>query len=192
MIGDRRRPKPRSSSDVVARSAELPVARRLLGRVVRPVSRPRARARGRGRGARRCGRARQGRRRCETGSVAADSRQRHSRRQGVPRRQGRGGVHRAPGRGPAVEVFLDELLAPPRADALIDELRASGELAGVVAALDAGDVEGALRLIVEAVPAAAADERERLREVAVALFERLGADEALVGTYRRRLAAALY
>ena len=93
---------------------------------------------------------------------------------------------------PAVEVFLDELLAPPRADTLLEELRASGELPDVVAALDAGDVEGALRFIVEAVPAAGAGERERLREVAVALFERLGADDPLTATYRRRLAAALY
>ena len=41
-------------------------------------------------------------------------------------------------------------------------------------------------------PRPTADERERLREVAVALFERLGPDDPLVGTYRRRLAAALY
>ena len=92
----------------------------------------------------------------------------------------------------AVDAFLDELLAPPRADVLLEELRASGELPAVVAALDAGDLEGALRLIVDSVPAAAPDERERLREVAVALFERLDPDDPLVGTYRRRLAAALY
>ena len=55
-----------------------------------------------------------------------------------------------------------------------------------------GDTEGALQLIVGAVPAAGPDERERLREVAVALFERLDPDDPLVGTYRRRLAAALY
>ncbi len=91
-----------------------------------------------------------------------------------------------------VDVFLDELLAPPRADTLLEELRAAGELPVVVAALDAGDIEGALRFIVEAVPAAAAADRERLREVAVALFERFGSDEPLVSTYRRRLAAALY
>ena len=91
-----------------------------------------------------------------------------------------------------VDVFLDELLAPPRADTLLEELRAAGELPVVVAALDAGDIEGALRFIVEAVPAAAAADRERLREVAVAVFERFGSDEPLVSTYRRRLAAALY
>lgn len=92
----------------------------------------------------------------------------------------------------AVDTFLDELLAPPRADTLLEELRAAGELPAVVEALDAGDVEGALRFIVDAVPAAAPAERERLREVAVALFERLGPDDPLVGTYRRRLASALY
>lgn len=92
----------------------------------------------------------------------------------------------------SIDVFLDDLLAPPRADILLEELRAGGELPVVVAALDAGDVEGALRFIVEAVPEAAADDRERLREVAVALFERFGSDDPLVSTYRRRLAAALY
>ena len=92
----------------------------------------------------------------------------------------------------AVDTFLDELLAPPRADTLLAELRESGELPAVVAALDADDVEDALRLIVESVPSAPPAERERLREVAVALFERLDPEDPLVGTYRRRLAAALY
>jgi putative thioredoxin len=92
----------------------------------------------------------------------------------------------------SVSSFLDELLAPPRADALVDELRANGELPEVVDALDAGDVEQALSLIVDAVPQAGADERERLREVAVALFERLGQDDPLVASFRRRLATALY
>ena len=91
-----------------------------------------------------------------------------------------------------VDVFLDELLAPPRADILLEELRAAGELPLVVAAIDAGDVEGALRFVVDAVPGAAADDRERLRELAVALFERFGPDDPVVSTYRRRLAAALY
>lgn len=93
---------------------------------------------------------------------------------------------------PALEVFLDHLLAPPRADLLLEELRAAGELPDVVAALDAGDVDAALRLIVEAVPTADAAGRERLRDVAVALFDRLGADDPVTSTYRRRLAAALY
>lgn len=93
---------------------------------------------------------------------------------------------------PAVDVFLDDLLAPPRADALVEELRAAGELPAVVAALAAGDVERALELLIDGVPAATPDERLRLRDVAVALFEKHAGEEALVSAYRRRLAAALY
>jgi putative thioredoxin len=92
----------------------------------------------------------------------------------------------------SVSSFLDALLAPPRADALVEELRAAGELPDVVAAVDAGDLERALELIVEAVPGAAADERDRLRDVAVALFEQLGQDDPIVSGFRRRLATALY
>ncbi|MET0939162.1 MAG: tetratricopeptide repeat protein [Gaiellaceae bacterium] len=92
----------------------------------------------------------------------------------------------------AVSTFLDGLLAPPRADTLVEELRANGELPEVVAALDADDVERALSLIVEAVPAADPVGRDRLREVAVALFEQLGQDDPIAIGYRRRLATALY
>jgi len=91
-----------------------------------------------------------------------------------------------------VSAFFDDVLAPPKAETLVEELRISGELPDVVAALDAGETERALALIVEAVPPAEPDERERLREVAVALFELLGHDDPLVPPYRRRLAAALY
>ena len=90
------------------------------------------------------------------------------------------------------DTFLDDLLAPPRADTLIEELRAANELPEVVNALDADDIEGALEWIVEAVPAAPADRRERLREVAVALLDRLGHETELATTYRRRLASALF
>jgi putative thioredoxin len=92
----------------------------------------------------------------------------------------------------SVSAFLDAVLAPPRADTLIEELRESGELPGVVAALDAGDVERALELIVEAVPTAGQQERDRLREVAVALFDDLGQDDPVASSFRRRLATALY
>ncbi len=92
----------------------------------------------------------------------------------------------------AIDVFLDALFAPPPADALLEELRATGELPEVVSALDAGDAEGALRWIVESVPGSESGVRDRLREVAVALFEQLGDDDPLVGVYRRRLATALF
>ena len=91
-----------------------------------------------------------------------------------------------------VGTFLDELLASPRADTLVEELRATGELPEVVAALDAGETERALVLLVDAVPAATPNERDRLRDVSVALFERLGHDDPLVASYRRKLAAAMY
>jgi putative thioredoxin len=93
---------------------------------------------------------------------------------------------------PSVSSFLDDLLAPPRADALLEELRTTGELPDVVAALEAGDAEGALSLILDAVPNATPAERDRLREVAVAVFEQLGQDDPVASGYRRRLASALY
>lgn len=92
----------------------------------------------------------------------------------------------------SVATFLDELLAPPRADALVDELREAGELPEVVEALDAGEVERALELLLERIPGADPTLRDRVREVAVALFERLGQDDPVASTYRRRLASALY
>jgi hypothetical protein len=91
-----------------------------------------------------------------------------------------------------IDTFLDELLAPPRADLLLEELRSTGELPDVVAALDGDDVEGALVWILEAVPSSPPERRDRLREVAVALFDRLGPDSDLASAYRRRLASALY
>ena len=92
----------------------------------------------------------------------------------------------------SVSAFLDDLLTPPRADTLLEELRASGELPSVVQAIDAGDVELALSLIVDAVPGADTPQRERLREVAVALFEQMGQDDPVASGFRRRLASALY
>jgi putative thioredoxin len=92
----------------------------------------------------------------------------------------------------AVSAFVDELLAPPRADGLIDGLRADGAFPEILAALERDDVDGALGLILATVPDAPVDDRDRLRDLAVALFERIGHDDPLAVTYRRRLAAALY
>jgi putative thioredoxin len=92
----------------------------------------------------------------------------------------------------SVASFLDGLLAPPRADALVEDLRGDVGYAEIVAALDRDDVGGALELIVATVPGAEARERERLRDLAVALFERLGQDHPVAAGYRRRLATALY
>jgi putative thioredoxin len=92
----------------------------------------------------------------------------------------------------AVAAFLDELLAPPRVEAVMEELRASGELPDVLEALETGDHERALDGIIEAIPGSPPERRERLRELAVELFADLGHEDPLTVAYRRRLATALY
>ncbi len=92
----------------------------------------------------------------------------------------------------AVSAFLDDLLAPPRSDALLDDLRASGRMPELVAAVEREDVQTALTLAVDAVVAAGPDERDELRDLTVALFERFGQDDPVVAQHRRRLAASLY
>ena len=51
----------------------------------------------------------------------------------------------------AVASFLDELLAPPRVEGLVEELRASGELPDVLQALEADEPERALDLVLDAI-----------------------------------------
>ena len=92
----------------------------------------------------------------------------------------------------AVASFVDELLAPPRVSGLVDELRASGELPGVLTALEKGDEEQALDLILDEIPGSSAERREWLRRVAVAVFHDLGHEDPVTIAYRRRLATALY
>jgi thioredoxin len=92
----------------------------------------------------------------------------------------------------AVASFVDELLAPPRIEGVLEDLRGSGELPDVLEALESGRHERSLELILEKIPNAPAAERDRLRDVAVAIFDKLGHDDPLVATYRRRLATALY
>jgi putative thioredoxin len=91
-----------------------------------------------------------------------------------------------------VSSFLDQLLAPPAIEGAVEELRTSGELADVLAALDEGDHERALDLILDLIPDAPLDERDRLRELAVAIFDELGHEDPRTVSYRRRLATALY
>jgi len=92
----------------------------------------------------------------------------------------------------AVTAFVDELLAPPRVLALVEELRASGELPAVLSALDEADAERALDLLLNEIPGSSPERREWLRELALAVFQDLGHDDPLTVAYRRRLATALY
>jgi putative thioredoxin len=88
-----------------------------------------------------------------------------------------------------VRAFVDALTAPSAAERLTSEAGLDPEVA---AALEAGDVERALEVLVAAVPDAGPEERERIREAMVALFADLGADHPTTVAYRRRLATALY
>jgi thioredoxin len=117
--------------------------------------------------------------------------------QGIPAvkgfRDGRVAAEFVGARAPAgVAAFVDELLSPPRIEALVEELRASGELSDVLAALDAKEHERALDLILAAIPGSSSQQKDRLRELAVAIFDDLGHDDPLTVAYRRRLATALY
>jgi putative thioredoxin len=117
--------------------------------------------------------------------------------QGIPAvkafRDGRVVAEFVGARAPAgVATFIDELLAPPRISVLVEELRVSGELPEVRSALEKGDTERALDLLLEEIPASSSERRGWLREAAVAVFHDLGYDDPITVTYRRRLATALY
>ena len=92
----------------------------------------------------------------------------------------------------AVSAFVDELLAPPRIEGVIEDLRASGELPDVLAALEEDDAQRALDLLLDEIPGSSVERKERLRELAVAVFEHLGHEDPLTVAYRRRLATTLY
>jgi putative thioredoxin len=92
----------------------------------------------------------------------------------------------------AVSSFVDELLAPRPLEQALADLRSSGDLPEVLTALEAGDDERALELILGAIDDAPVESRGRLRELAVAIFDHLGPDDPVTVAYRRRLASALY
>jgi putative thioredoxin len=93
----------------------------------------------------------------------------------------------------SVASFLDEVLAPSPGERLLAELRASGERPELLAALEAGDHEGALELLLAEVREVDDPERrDELRRLMVALFDELGPEHPLSTRFRRQLAAALY
>ena len=61
-----------------------------------------------------------------------------------------------------------------------------------LAAIDAGDVEGGLQLLLDAVRTADGEGRDRLRQVMVGVFADLGQDDPLATRFRRELARMLY
>jgi thioredoxin-like negative regulator of GroEL len=93
---------------------------------------------------------------------------------------------------PAVAAFLDGLLGPTAGERLIEELRERGDRPDVLAALEAGDEERALELLLDEARMATGEERDEIRRLMVALFEELGQDHELSTRYRRALASMLY
>ncbi len=92
----------------------------------------------------------------------------------------------------AVADFLDALLAPSALEQELARLRARGELEEVRLAIEAGDHERALELLLAEAADGDADRREEVRRLMVALFAELGVEHPLSLVYRRRLASLLY
>jgi putative thioredoxin len=92
----------------------------------------------------------------------------------------------------AVGEFLDRLTGPPASEQLLEELAASGEFPEILGPLAERDYERALEWLLADLEHADAERRERIREIMVALFGELGAEDPVATQYRRRLAATLY
>ena len=93
----------------------------------------------------------------------------------------------------SVGAFLDEVLAPSPGERLLAELRESGERPELLAALETGDHERALELLLAEVREEPdAERRDELRRLMVALFDELGPEHPLSMRFRRQLAAALF
>jgi putative thioredoxin len=92
----------------------------------------------------------------------------------------------------SVAAFLDGLLGPPVAEQVLAELRERGDRPEVLAALEAGDHERALALLLEEARKTSGEARDEIRRLMVSLFEVLGQDDELSVKYRRALATALY
>ncbi len=82
----------------------------------------------------------------------------------------------------------------PAARAALTRLESADDpvLVPGLAALDAGETERGLELLLDALAGADAAVRDRIRQVMVGVFADLGQDHPISAEYRRRLAAALY
>ena len=92
----------------------------------------------------------------------------------------------------AIARFLDQLTGPSATEQVLAELKSSGEAPEVSTALEAGDHEHALELLLEEIRAGNDSVRQRLGRYMVALFGDLGPEHPLSLQYRRELASALY
>ena len=89
--------------------------------------------------------------------------------------------------------FLDALFGPTAGERLLAELRESGEQPEVLAALESRRSRAGARAAARAGSRApTARQRDRVRELMVALFDELGQEHELSTRYRKQLATALY
>src|SRR4051812_48586288 len=93
------------------------------------------------------------------------------------------------------ERVLEPVVGDFQADGIRARLRLQDagepELSEAFAALDAGEVERGLDLLLEALPSADG-RKDEIRQVVVSVLDELGVDHPLARETRRRLAAALY
>jgi putative thioredoxin len=82
----------------------------------------------------------------------------------------------------------------PAARAALVRLESAADpvLAPGLAALEQGETERGLELLLQALQDAGGDVRERIRQVMIGVFAELGQDDPIASKYRRRLASALY
>jgi putative thioredoxin len=82
----------------------------------------------------------------------------------------------------------------PAARAALIRIEAAGDpvLAPALEALEQGETERGLEMLLGLLQGAGADLRDRIRQVMVGVFTELGQDHPLAAKYRRRLASALY
>ena len=92
----------------------------------------------------------------------------------------------------AVAEFIGALTGPSPLDRVVAELRESRMFPEVQPALERGDLELALRVLLEEVADAEGDRRDDIRRLMVLLFDELGPEHPLTLRYRRKLATALY
>jgi thioredoxin len=92
----------------------------------------------------------------------------------------------------AVASFLDELTGPSANERMLAELQETGEFPEILGPLAEGDYERALEWLLGQVDDAEPEQRDRIRQIMVAIFEALGPDDPVAASYRRRLATALY
>jgi putative thioredoxin len=87
-------------------------------------------------------------------------------------------------------TVLESVRESYQADALLARLTLDERLPDAYAALDAGDTERGLDLLLEAI--AAGEDKDLVRQAVVGVLDELGPEDPRARDYRRRLAAALY